>query len=282
MTAPDAGPPLAPDASPGVPASSAHAGGSLKIVGLGPGNPDYLTLAAIEALGAASDLVGYGPYVARLPLREGQMRHVSDNRVEVNRAREALDLALGGARVAIVSGGDPGIFAMAAAVFEAIETGKPEWRGLDIEVIPGISAVQAAAARLGGMIGGDFAVISLSDNLKPWDVVATRLQAAAAADFVIALYNPASKSRPDRIFDAFSLLRRMKKPETMIVFARAIGRPDETITVTTLAEADPGIVDMATLVLIGSSQSRRLARTGPDRRDWVYTRRSVPIEGVEP
>lgn len=256
--------------------------GWLKVVGLGPGSPDYLTLQAMEALGEATDLVGYGPYVDRLPLRDGQIRHVSDNRVEVDRARQALDLALAGRNVAIVSGGDPGIFAMAAAVFEAVETGKPDWRSLEIEVIPGISAMQAAAARLGAMLGGDFAVISLSDNLKPWDTIATRLEAAASADFVIALYNPASKARPDRIFDAFSLLRRVKQPETIVVFARAIGRPDETITTTTLAEAKPGVVDMATLVLIGSGQTRALARGDVAGHDWIYTRRSVPIEAVEP
>jgi precorrin-3B C17-methyltransferase len=254
--------------------------GSLKIVGLGPGDPHYLTEAATAALAQATDLVGYGPYVDRLPPRDGQLRHVSDNRVEVDRARQALDLALAGRKVAVVSGGDPGIFAMAAAVFEAIETGTPDWRALDIEVIPGISAMQAASARLGAMLGGDFTVISLSDNLKPWDVIATRLEAAAAADFVIALYNPASKARPDRIFDAFSLLRRVKPPDTIVVFARAIGRPDETITVTTLAEASPSVVDMATLVLIGSSQSRAIERS--EGRDWIYTRRSVPIEAVEP
>jgi precorrin-3B C17-methyltransferase len=256
--------------------------GWLKIVGLGPGSAEYLTLAAMEALGAATDLVGYGPYVDRIPLRDGQTRHVSDNRVEVTRAREALDLVLGGKKVAVVSGGDPGIFAMAAAVFEAIETGDPAWRAIDIEVIPGISAMQAASSRLGAMLGGDFCVISLSDNLKPWEVIETRLRAAAAADFVISLYNPASKVRPDRIFDAFALLRGIKPPDTIIVFARAIGRPDERITVTTLADADPSVVDMATLVMIGSSQSRRLMRADTSARDWIYTRRSVPIESVEP
>jgi precorrin-3B C17-methyltransferase len=263
--------------------TSADVGSSwLKIVGLGPGDPDFLTMAALEALGEATDLVGYAPYVARLPEREGQIRHVSDNRVELTRARLALDLAAAGRRVAVVSGGDPGIYAMAAAVFETIETGDPRWRGLDIEVISGISAMQAASARLGAMLGGDFAVISLSDNLKPWAAVATRLTAAANADFVIALYNPASKARASRIFDAFALLRGLKPPETMVVFARAVGRPDETITVTTLEAADPGIADMATLVFIGSSQSRRLPRADAGSPDWVYTRRSVPIEAIEP
>ena len=256
--------------------------GWLKIVGLGPGDLEYLTLAAMEALGEATDLVGYGPYVERLPIREGQERHVSDNRVEVKRAREALDLAVSGRNVAVVSGGDPGIFAMAAALFEAIEAGEPVYKSLDIEVIPGISAIQAASARLGAMIGGDFAVISLSDNLKPWSVVATRLEAAAAADFVIALYNPASKARPDRIRDAFALLNRVKPPETLVIFARAIGRPDERVTVTTLGEADVSVVDMATLVFIASTQTRVIERDLEGKPNWVYTRRSVPIEAVEP
>ncbi len=255
--------------------------GWLKIVGLGPGDLSYLTEQAQAAIAAATDLVGYAPYVDRLPEREGQRRHASDNRVEITRARDALDLVMLGHKVAVVSGGDPGIFAMAAAVFEAIDEGNPVWRALDIEVIPGISAMQAASARLGAMLGGDFCVISLSDNLKPWDIVATRLETAAAADFVISLYNPASKARPDRIFDAFALLRRIKPADTMVVFARAIGRPDETVTITTLTEADPGVVDMATLVMIGSSQSRRVARSDAEVRDWVYTRRSVPIGDAE-
>eukprot|EP01035_Chromulina_nebulosa_P024449 gene24448-31840_t len=218
--------------------------GWLKIVGLGPGKPDWLTREATEALAEATDIVGYGPYVERVPARPDLVRHASDNRVEVDRARIALDLALAGRKVAVVSGGDPGIFAMAAAVFEAIETGDPRWRGLALEVLPGISAMQGASARLGAVLGHDFCVISLSDNLKPWDAIATRLEAAVAGDFVLALYNPASKARPERIFDAFALLRARRAPETVVIFARAVGRADERIEVTTLAAADPGSVDI--------------------------------------
>lgn len=248
--------------------------GWLRIVGLGPGDARYLTRDAEAAIDAATDLVGYFPYVDRVPERAGLKRHASDNRVEVQRAQEALDLALAGGKVAVVSGGDPGVFAMAAAVFEAIDTGKPDWRGLDIEVIPGISAMQAASARLGAMLGGDFCAISLSDNLKSWDVIAERLEAVAVADFVISLYNPASKARPDRIFDAFALLRRIKPSETIVVLARSVGRADESIRITTLAEVDIAAIDMSTLVMIGSSQSRCVARTGGGQ--WVYSRRFVP------
>ncbi len=251
-----------------------QAPGWLKVVGLGPGKLDWLTVEAGAVLAEATDIVGYAPYVDRVPLSAGQVRHASDNRVEVDRARLALDLALAGRRVAVVSGGDPGIFAMAAAVFEAIEQGDPAWRALDIEVNPGISAMQAASARLGAILGHDFCVISLSDNLKPWAAIATRLEAAVAGDFVLALYNPASKARPERIFDAFALLRGLRAPETVVVFARAVGRPDETIEITTLAAADPGKVDMATLVLIGAEATRLLPR-GEGERPWVYTPRSL-------
>ena len=160
--------------------------GLLTVVGLGPGDPRYLTPAASEALASATDLVGYGPYVDRVPERPGQRRHSSDNRVELDRARFALDLAAKGARVAVVSGGDPGVFAMAAAVFEAVESGDPEWRSLDIRVEPGITAMLAAAARVGAPLGGDFCAMSLSDNLKPWEIVEARLRAALTADFVVA------------------------------------------------------------------------------------------------
>ena len=160
--------------------------GLVTIVGLGPGDPRYLTPAAAEALASATDLVGYGPYVDRIPERAGQRRHASDNRVELDRARFALDLAARGAHVAVVSGGDPGVFAMAAAVFEAVDNGEPAWRSLDIRVEPGITAMLAAAARVGAPLGGDFCAMSLSDNLKPWEVVEARLRAALTADFVVA------------------------------------------------------------------------------------------------
>jgi precorrin-3B C17-methyltransferase len=246
--------------------------GHLAIVGLGPGPHDLMTFEAEAALQSATDLVGYGPYLERLSPAPGQTRHASDNRVEIDRARHALDLALNGARVAVVSGGDPGVFAMAAAVFEAIEHGNPRWRDLDIEVHPGVSAMLAVAARLGAPLGHDFAVISLSDNLKPWEAIAKRLAAAADADFVMAFYNPASKARPRLIHDVFNLLRGLKAPETIVAFARAVSRPDEKIELTTLAEADPSIADMSTLILVGSSETRRVERA--DGGAWIYSPRS--------
>jgi precorrin-3B C17-methyltransferase len=245
--------------------------GHVAIVGLGPGPHELMTLDAEAALRRATDLVGYGPYLDRLSLAPGQTRHASDNRVEIERARHALDLALGGARVAVVSGGDPGVFAMAAAVFEAIEQGNPRWRALDIEVHPGISAMLAVAARLGAPLGHDFAVMSLSDNLKPWEVIAKRLTAAADADFVMAFYNPASRARPHLIHDVFKLLRGLKAPQTIVAFARAVSRPDEKIELTTLADADPSIADMSTLILVGSSETRHVARA--DGGSWIYSPR---------
>jgi precorrin-3B C17-methyltransferase len=250
--------------------------GSLLIVGLGPGPADWLTPEAARALERATDIVGYQAYVARVPARAEQRRHVSDNRDEIDRARQALRLAGEGSDVAVVSGGDPGVFAMAAAVFEAVEQGDPGWRDLDIQVLPGISAMQAAAARLGAPLGHDFCAISLSDNLKPWSIIERRLIAAAEGDFVIAIYNPASKARPGHIHDAFAILRSRKAPTTPVAFARAVGRPDEHITLTTLGEADPGPVDMSTLVLIGSSETRLVARG--HKRPWLLSPRSYRAE----
>jgi precorrin-3B C17-methyltransferase len=246
--------------------------GSLAVVGLGPGPACWLAPEASAVLQVASDIVGYQPYVDRVPERSGQRRHGSDNRVEIDRARHALTMAAEGRRVAVVSGGDPGIFAMAAAVLEAIDGGDPEWRLLDVTIVPGISAMQAAAARLGAPLGHDFCAISLSDNLKPWEIVERRLRAAAEADFVIALYNPASKARPERIHDAFALLRNMRSAETPVAFARAIGREDERIALTTLGEADPALADMSTLVMIGSSETRFIHR--PGRPPWLLTPRT--------
>jgi precorrin-3B C17-methyltransferase len=245
--------------------------GRVAIVGLGPGPVSWRTPEASAEIDAASDIVGYTPYVERLALRADQRAHASDNRVELDRARLALGLAASGAAVAVVSGGDPGVFAMAAAVFEAVED-EPAWRALDIAVSPGVSAMQAAAARLGAPLGHDFCAISLSDNLKPWSVVERRLKAAAEADFVIALFNPASKARPTRIVETFDLLRRLKSPATPVGFARAVGRPDETLTVAPLGEADVGGVDMATLVIVGSSETRLIPRDGA--RPWMLTPRA--------
>ncbi|PNG27482.1 precorrin-3B C(17)-methyltransferase [Methylocella silvestris] len=247
--------------------------GSLSVVGIGPGFADWVTPEAARLIHAASDLVGYAPYLERCELVPGQARHASDNRVELDRARAALQLASKGRRVAVVSGGDPGIFAMAAAVFEAIEEGEAGWREIDVTVSPGISAMQAAAARLGAPLGHDFCAISLSDNLKPWALVEKRLAAAADADFVMALYNPASRTRHEQIRSAFALLRKLKAPATPVIFARAIGRADERITLCDLGDADPDLADMATLVIVGSSETRLLRR--PNGAPYVYTPRGA-------
>ena len=247
--------------------------GSLAVVGLGPGDAGLLTDAARRALDAAQDLVGYGPYVARVPDRPGLTRHASDNRVEVERARHALALAASGRRVAVVSGGDPGVFAMAAAVFEAVEHGEPVWRDLAITVEPGITAMLAAAARIGAPLGGDFCALSLSDNLKPWPVLTERLDLVLRADLVVALYNPISSARPWQLGAALDIAGGIRAPHTPVMFARAISRPDEAIRVTTLADAKSAPADMATLVILGASGTRLIPREG--RRPFVYTARTV-------
>jgi precorrin-3B C17-methyltransferase len=252
--------------------------GLVTIVGLGPGDPRYLTPAASEALASATDLVGYGPYVDRVPERPGQQRHASDNRVELDRARFALDLAAKGARVAVVSGGDPGVFAMAAAVFEAVDAGDPAWRSLDIRVEPGITAMLAAAARVGAPLGGDFCAMSLSDNLKPWEVVETRLRATLAADFVVALYNPISSARPWQLGAAFKIVAETRGPDTPIILARAVMRPDERIRILPLSEVEASMADMSTVVIIGATTTRLIEQ--PDgKAPYVYTPR---FYGVRP
>jgi precorrin-3B C17-methyltransferase len=245
--------------------------GRLTIVGLGPGDDRYLTPEARAALAAANALYGYGPYLDRVPLREGQTRHASDNRVEGERAREALSAATAGATVAMVSGGDPGVFAMAAAVCGEIEEGPDAWRALDIVVVPGITAMLAVAARAGAPLGHDFCAISLSDNLKPWDLIERRLDAAATAGFVIALYNPISKARPWQLGHAFTRLSKHLPATTPIVFGRAVGRADEALTVTTLDKAGEVTADMATLVIVGSPETRVIQRDG--KTPLVYTPR---------
>ncbi len=234
--------------------------GKVYVIGLGPGPAHWLTPEASAVLEQVTDLIGYFSYVDRIAPRPGLTIHGSDNRVELDRSRHALELALSGKIVGVVSGGDPGVFAMAAAVLEAVENGPEEWRALDIEVLPGVSAMQAAAARLGAPLGGDFCAISLSDNLKPWELIERRLKAASEGDFVVALYNPASKARPKQIFDAFDLLRTLRPASTPVAFARAVGRPDERIVLTTLGEADPGVADMSTLVMIGATTTHLIAR----------------------
>ena len=247
--------------------------GRLAVVGLGPGDVRWLTPEADAALAAADALFGYGPYLDRAPVRNGQRRHPSDNRQEAPRARAALERAAAGANVALVSGGDPGVFAMAAAVCEQIETGPAAWRGLDVEIVPGITAMLAVAARVGAPLGHDFCALSLSDNLKPWPVIERRLDAAAQAGFVIALYNPISRARPWQLTAAFERLRRYLPATTPTVFGRAVGRADENIAVTTLQAADPAGADMATLVIVGSAETRLVPR--PGHAPLVYTPRSA-------
>ncbi len=247
--------------------------GALTIVGLGPGAPDLITPAAARALAGATDLVGYGPYLDRIPeIGPDQTVHSSDNRVELNRAQLALVLAASGRRVAVVSGGDPGVFAMAAAVFEAVEKGDPAWRDLDIRVEPGVTAMLAAAASVGAPLGGDFCAISLSDNLKSWATIERRLKAAAEADFVIALYNAASKARPYQLDRAFDFLRTLKGGETVTLLVRAAGTAESKVTITTLAEANARGADMRTLIIIGASSTRLIGRG--NRLPLVYTPRS--------
>lgn len=246
----------------------------LKVIGLGPGADALRTPEATAALAEATDIIGYAPYVARVPAHPGQRRHATDNRQELERAAHALALAASGARVAVVSSGDAGVFAMASAVFEALEQGPAEWRALDIAVLPGLSAMFAAAARLGAPLGHDFCAISLSDNLKPWELVEQRLNAAAGAGFVIALYNPISKARPWQLGRAFDLLRGILPGSVPVAIATAISRPEERLALTTLAEVVPEAADMRSLVLVGTAESRLVAR-GEGKRPWLYAPRSA-------
>ncbi len=247
--------------------------GHLAVVGIGPGDTRYLTPEAADALAGAQALYGYGPYLDRVPVRAGQSRHASDNREERARAAAALRHAAQGARVAVVSGGDPGVFAMAAAVCEEIESGPESWRALEIAIVPGVTAMLAVAARIGAPLGHDFCALSLSDNLKPWELIERRLDAAAGAGFVIALYNPVSRARPWQFAAALARLRRYLPPSTPVVFGRSVGRPNEAVSVTTLEAADAAPADMATLVIVGSRDTRVIAR--PGRAPLVYTPRAV-------
>jgi precorrin-2 C20-methyltransferase/precorrin-3B C17-methyltransferase len=247
--------------------------GSVSVVGLGPAGPEWLTPEARAELAAAEVLIGYETYLRRVPPRPGQQRFATDNRVEHERAEHALELAAAGARVAVVSSGDPGIFAMASAVLEAVE-GRRGADEVEVRVIPGLSAMQAAAARVGAPLGHDFCVLSLSDQLKPWEVIERRLEAAGAADLVLALYNPASRTRRPQFERAMTILRRHRAAETPVVVARAVGSPDEAVTVTTLADLDAAVVDMRTLLIVGSSTTRTLAGAGAAPR--VYTPRRYP------
>src|SRR5258708_11911490 len=253
-------------------ASSEGRGGSVAVVGLGPAGPQWLTPEAQAELASADELVGYETYLARVPHRRGQRRHSSENRVEAERARHALELAAGGSRVAVVSSGDPGIFAMASAVLEALEDGNGQYAGLEMRVVPGLSAMQAAAARVGAPLGHDFCVVSLSDHLKPWEIVARRLRAACEADMGLGLYNPASRTRRRQLARAIEVVGEQRAPSTPVVVARAVGSEAESVTVTTLERLELDGVDMRTLLIVGSSTTRIV----PGEPRLVYTPRRYP------
>ena len=238
--------------------------GWLAVAGLGPGDEALVTPEVSAALAEATHVLGYFPYVARVAPREGLALLPTDNREELLRARDGLRLAAEGARVVIVSSGDPGVFAMASAVFEAMEDGpQPE-----VRVLPGITAMLAAAARLGAPLGHDFCAINLSDNLKPWDVIETRLRLAVRADFALAFYNPRSASRPHGFARVLDILREEGGTDRLISFARAVSTPEERLVTVTLGEATPEMADMRTMVIVGSSATRRVGA-------YVYTPRSV-------
>jgi precorrin-3B C17-methyltransferase len=241
--------------------------GSLAIAGLGPGADALVTPEVQAVLAAATDVFGYAPYCARIAAREGLTIHASDNREELVRAREALRLAAEGRHAVIVSSGDPGVFAMAAAVFEVLEE-DAAWPCLDIRVLPGVTAMLAAAARAGAPLGHDFCAINLSDNLKPWPLIERRLRLAAEADFAIALYNPRSVSRPDGFGRAVELLRASGAGDRLVIFARAVSTNDERLVVARLSEVTPEMADMRTLVIICNSSARRAGR-------WIYAPRQV-------
>lgn len=247
--------------------------GWVVIAGLGPGAESFVTPEVTEAIALATDVVGYIPYVRRITSREGLTLHESDNRVELDRAAHALQMAQEGRRVVVVSSGDPGVFAMASAVFEAMEEGPLAWRALDVRVLPGITAMLAASAAVGAPLGHDFCAINLSDNLKPWALIEKRVRLAAEADFAMAFYNPRSKARPEGFGRVLDVLRSCCEPERLMIFARAVSTPDQELRVATLLEANSDMADMRTVVLVGSSYTRAIKREGAP---IVYTPRSVP------
>ncbi|GAA0398572.1 precorrin-2 C(20)-methyltransferase [Streptomyces luteireticuli] len=257
-----------------VDAEPAASRGEVVVVGLGPAGPRWLTPEARGELAAAQDVVGYSTYVDRVPVRPGQRRHPSDNKVESERAEFALDLARQGRRVAVVSSGDPGVFAMASAVLE-VASGDP-YREVPVRIVPGMTAAHAAASRAGAPLGHDYAVVSLSDRLKPWEVIADRLRAAAGADLVLALYNPGSRSRIWQVGKARDLLLEHRSPQTPVVLGRDVGGPEESVRVVRLGELDPEQVDMRTILIVGSSQTQVVRRGEGGGEEIVWTPRRYP------
>ncbi|WP_312936346.1 precorrin-3B C(17)-methyltransferase [Pseudomonas sp.] len=250
--------------------------GRLSVIGLGPGAADLMVPAVKTALANAHDVLGYETYVRMAgPFREEQRLHCTDNREELQRARHAFELAAEGRSVVVVSSGDPGVFAMAAAVLEALhEATEPTWHRVELEILPGVSASLATAAWAGAPLGHDFCVMSLSDNLKPWSIIETRLDLAAQADLVLAFYNPISRSRPHQLGRALEVVRRHRSAQTPVVLGRDVGRPGATLKVVSLGELQPEMVDMRTMVLVGSSTTCTFDRA--DGRQWVYTPRWYP------
>ncbi|EBA16725.1 Putative precorrin-3B C17-methyltransferase [Roseobacter sp. SK209-2-6] len=243
--------------------------GWVVIAGLGPGNEALVTQEVRDTIGEATDIVGYIPYVKRIDQREGLTLHATDNRVEVDRATHALEMAAEGKRVVVVSSGDPGVFAMASAVFEALENNaeaRPEWLDLEIKVLPGITAMLAAAAAIGAPLGHDFAAINLSDNLKPWSLIEKRLQLVGEAGLAMAFYNPRSKSRPHQFARALEILRGACGEETLITFARDVTKPGQELLTVPLKDAMPEMADMRTVVIVGNHDTRRVG-------NYVYTPR---------
>jgi cobalt-precorrin 5A hydrolase / precorrin-3B C17-methyltransferase len=275
---------LASDAAPHPldPNAVGRGRGWLAIVGTGPGGDQWMSPEVRDVLQAATDWVGYSTYLDLAePLRAGQLRHDSDNREELERASMALHLAAEGRAVALVSSGDPGIYAMAAAVFEVLEReDKPSWHHIDIRVCPGISAMQAAAAQVGAPLGHDFCVISLSDILKPWTIIEQRITAAVQADFVLVFYNPVSKQRTWQLQRAKEIMLQWRSPETPVIIARNLGRPGQEVTVKPLDRLTPADADMRTILLVGSPQTRTIQRS--DGRIWVYTPRRHTESGNAP
>jgi precorrin-3B C17-methyltransferase len=248
--------------------------GWVVVAGLGPGSQAMITPEVTAALAEATDVVGYFPYVARVAPRAGLTLRPSDNRMEIDRARHALALARAGGRVVVVSSGDPGVFAMASALFEVLEAEPADRRGLEIRVLPGITAMLAAAARAGAPLGHDFCAINLSDNLKPWSLIERRLRLAVQADFAMAFYNPRSASRPEGFARTLAVLKEACGDARPVIFARNVSLPDEMIRVVPLTDTLPEMADMRTVVIVGSSQTRVIARNGTP---FVYTPRSVAL-----
>lgn len=245
--------------------------GRIIVAGLGPGHEAQITPAVSDAIEIATDVIGYIPYVARIKPRAGLTLHPTDNRVEADRAYHALELAEQGKIVLIVSSGDPGVFAMAAALFEVLETDTTRWQDIDIQILPGITAMLAASASAGAPLGHDFCVINLSDNLKPWALIEKRLRCAIEADFAMAFYNPRSKSRPEGFEKTLAILKQLCQDDRPLIFARAVSTDDETISIVPLSQTTADMADMRTVVLVGSSKTRLVSQGD---KLWSYTPRS--------